>query len=196
MASTDIRKSVIDIINEVERKLGIDETAHVVDNRFAKVLLDFLNDTIDECNDFGNWKQMYREVTVSSQACTGTYELAVSAEVKNIYEIHFGTQTSPLVSRTTSEIRVLQKTSGLGEPRQFAVVDTSGTNPKFRVYPIVACANSSGDFDVAYFKKNRLYTTASADGSAIPAFPSRMLVQGTMAKALLEEAGMEATPAV
>jgi hypothetical protein len=194
MASTNVRKSVIGIINEVERKLGVNESSFAQDNEFSKSILDFLNDTIDEVNDVGNWPQMFREITVSSQACVGSYEIAVSSEVKNIYEVHFGSQVSPLIARSISEMRVLQKTSGKGTPRQFCIVDTSGTNPKIRVYPIIGTAQSSGNFDVAYYKKNRLYSATSVDSSATPAFPSRMLVQGTFAKVLLEESGQEETP--
>ena len=37
-------------------------------------------------------------------------------------------------------------------------------------------------------------SAVTADASAVPAFPARVLVQGTYAKALLEENGGEPTP--
>lgn len=193
MASTDVRKDVIGIINEVERKLGVKESSTLTDRSFTKVLLDFLNDTVDEVSDFGDWPQMFREIDVTAATSGSSYAVAVSSNVKNIHEIHFQGQVAPLDQRSISEIRVLQKTSGAGEPRQFCIVDTSATDPKFRVYPIPGTNENGKVFDVAYYKKPRLYTTASADSSATPAFPSRMLVQGVYAKALLEENGQEPT---
>ena len=193
MASTDIRKNVISIVNEVERKLGVNESTALTDRKLTKVLVDFLNDVIDEVNDFGDWPQMFREVNVSAVTSGKSYEIAVSSNVKNVHEIHFGSQSAPLEQRNISEIRVLQKTSGAGEPRQFCIVDTSGTNPKFRVHPIPGTNEDGKIFDIAYFKKNRMYTTTTADSTATPAFPSRVLVQGVYAKALLEEHGQEPT---
>lgn len=193
MATTDIRKDVIGIVNEVERKLGIGESTFLDDKKTTTLMLDFLNDTIDEVSDFGDWPQMYREIDVTAVTSGKAYEIAVSANVKNVHEIHFQGQVAPLEQRSISQIRVLQKTSGAGEPRQFCIVDTSAVNPKFRVYPIPGSNQNGKVFDVAYYKKNRLYTTTTADSSAIPAFPSRVLVQGVYAKALLEENGQEPT---
>jgi hypothetical protein len=193
MASTDVRKDILGIINEVERKLAIKQSTTLTDRALTEVLLDFTNDVIDEVSDYGDWPQMFREIDVTAATSGKSYEIAVSSNVKNVHEIHFQGQVAPLKQRSISEIRVLQKTSGSGEPRQFCIVDTSATNPKFRVYPIPGSNQNDKVFDVAYYKKPRLYTTASADSSAVPAFPSRVLVQGVYAKALLEENGQEAT---
>ena len=54
MTTADIRRDVIGIVNEVERKLGVDESTFLDDTKFTTVLLDFLHDVIDECNDYGN----------------------------------------------------------------------------------------------------------------------------------------------
>ena len=191
MASTDIRKDAIGIINEVQRKLGVNESTSLTDTKLTTLLLDFLNDVIDEVSDYSDWPQMYREVNVTAATSVKSYEVAVSSEVKNIHEVHFAAQAAPLEQRSISEIRVLQRTSGKGQPRQFSIVDVSGTNPNLRVYPIPASAQNGKLFDIAYYKKPRLLTTA--DVSVVPAFPSRMLVQGVYAKALLEENGQEPT---
>lgn len=191
MATLDVRRTVIGIVNEVERKLGINETTNANYTAFGKVLVDFLNDVIDECNDFGDWPQMFREATICAAPCATSIEVSVSAQVQHIYEVHHTDNVAPLENRRIEDIRRLQKTSGFGIPRQFSVVDTSGVNPRIRFYPLMSTAASSGRFDVAYYKKNRLYATTTADSTAIPAFPSRMLVQGVYAKALLEESGQE-----
>ena len=195
MASTDVRKDALGIVNEVERKLGVGESTNFKTRKLTTVLLDFLNDVLDEVSDAGDWPQMFREVTVTAQSSVGAYEVAVSSQVKSIYEIHFGSQVAPLENRKIEDLRRLQRLASYGQPRQFAVTDVSGANPKFRVYPIPGSNEvTNGDtFDIAYYKKPRLITTASADTSVVPAFLSRMLVQGVYAKALAEEAGGEPT---
>lgn len=188
MSITDVRKSVIGIVNEVERKLGVAPSTTLTDRKLTTVLLDLLNDVIDEVSDYANWQQMFREVEVTAQSSVGTYEVAVSSQVKDIYEIVWDDDVSPLEVRSIEDIRRLQRLASYGTPRQFAVVGVSGVNPLFRVYPVPTTAST---FDIAYYKKPGLLTTT--DVSAVPSFPSRMIVQGLYAKALLEENGGEPT---
>lgn len=193
MANSDVRRTNRQIVNEVQRKLGVNETS-AMSTKQSNVIFDFLNDVIDECNDFGNWAQMFREVNVTAATSVGSYEIAVSSQVKNILEIHFNTQQAPLNNVDIPQMRTLQRTGGTGEPRQFSVTETSGANPIIRVYPVPGSNQNDKLFDVAYYKKNRLYeATVTADVTATPAFPSRMLVQGVYAKMLIEESGQEKT---
>ena len=198
MALTDVRKNVIQIVNEVQSRLGVNTTTTLTATKLTTVLLDLLNDVIDEISDFGDWQQMFREVAVTASSSVGSYKISVSADVKNVYEIVWGDDVSPLEVRTIEDIRRLQRLASFGTPRQFSIVGVSGTSPKFRVYPIpnagaIAAETSAGGvFDVAYYKKPRLLTTT--DVSAVPAFPSRVLTQGLYAKALLEENGGEPSP--
>lgn len=196
MATSDVRKDVLGIVNEVQRRLGVNTTTTLDATKLTKVILDLLNDVIDEISDFGDWQQMYREVTVTASSSVGTYEAAVSAQVKNIMEIVWDTDVSPLEVRSIEDIRRLQRLTSFGVPRQFAVVGVSGVNPLFRIYPVPNSSTISnatnGTFDIAYFKKPGLLVTT--DVSAVPAFPARVLIQGTYAKALLEENGGEPSP--
>lgn len=201
MSLTDVRKDVISIINEVQRRLGVNEQTTLTATKQTSTLLDLLNDVIDEVSDFGDWQQMFREVGVTATSSVGTYKIAVSADVKNIYEIVWGDDVAPMEVRTIEDIRRLQRLASFGTPRQFAVVGVSGTSPKFRVYPIPSQSainqemSAGGVFDVAYYKKLRMfYASVTADATAIPAFPARVLVQGLYAKALLEENGGEPSP--
>ena len=189
MATSDVRKTVLQIINTVQERLGVNQTDTLTQTRQAQVLLELLNDVIDEVSDFGDWQQMFREVEVTAISSVGTYEVTVSSQVKNIMEIVWNNDISPLEVRDIPDIRRLQRVGSVGEPRQFAIVGVSGVNPLFRVYPL---PNTAASFNVAYYKKPRLYTTS--DGGVTPAFPAKMLEQGLYAKALLEENGGEPTP--
>src|SRR3990167_3518146 len=200
MAIADVNRTVIGIVNEVERKLGVDESTFLNATKFTTVILDHLNDTINECNDYGRWPHMFREATVTASASVDKYELAVSAQINNILEIHWANTAgeadgiAPLQVVNVADIRRLQKTRSFGEPRHFAVVNVSGVNPIIRVNPIPGSNENKKTFDVAFYKKQRLFTTVSADTTAVPLFDSRMLVQGTYAKKLLDDAGQEPTP--
>lgn len=203
MALTDVRSDVITIINEVQRKLGVGEQSTLTGTKLTTMLLDFLNDVIDEVTDLGRWQQMFREVNVTAFSSVGEYKIKVSADVQNVAEIVWANDTASLEVRTIEDIRRLQRLTSFGTPRQYMLTGVSGTSPKFRVYPVPgqstitrASANNSAGavFDVWYYKKPRMFTAVTADTSAIPAFPARMLVQGTYAKALLEENGGEPNP--
>lgn len=196
MALTNVRRTVIEIVNEVERRMGVGESVRLDQRQFTKVLVDLLNDTVAEVSDFGDWQEMYREVAVTASAGQRTYEIAVSAQVKNIHEIHWDNDVAPLENREIETIRRLRQTGSKGTPRQFTVIGVSGVNPLVEVYPAVSTAQASGggnSFNVAYYKKPRLFATVTADSTATPAFPSRVLVMGLYAKALLEEEGGGAT---
>lgn len=195
MSVADIRREAVHIVNEVLERLGVNTVTNLNDTRLSTLLTRFLNDVIDEVSDYGDWPEMYREAEVTASSSVETYELAVSGNVKNIYEIVFDTERSPLRVVTIEDIRRLQRGRSFGTPRQFAVVGVSGVNPLFRASPIAVTANvtSNTTFKVAYYKKPSIVTAVTANNSAIPAFPSRMLIQGVYAKALLEESGGEPT---
>lgn len=188
MATSDVRKTVLEIINVVQRKLGINATDTVAQTTHSTMLLDLLNDVIDEVSDYGDWQQMFREVAISAASSVATYEIVASAQVKNIYEVVWDSDIAPLEVLDIQDIRRLQRLGNTGTPRQFAIVGMSAANPIIRVHPTPVTAAS---FDVAFFKKPRIYSTS--DGGVTPSFPAKVLEQGLYAKALLEKAGSEAT---
>ena len=188
MATSDVRKSILEIVNVVQRKLAVNVTSSLTETIQANLLLDLLNDVIDEVSDMGDWQQMFREVEVTAISSVGTYEIKASAQVKNIYEIVWDSDVAPLEVLDIQDIRRLQRLASHGTPRQFAVVGVSGANPLIRVHPIPTTAAT---FDTAFYKKPRYYTTD--DGAIVPGFPAKVLEKGLYAKALLEEAGGEPT---
>ena len=196
MAATDIRRSALEIVNEVQRRLGLNVTASLSETKHATMLLGLLNETIDELCDAGNWQELYRETVVSALSSVGSYIVAPtsgSGLVKNVYEVAFSGQTAPLNVISIEDIRRLQRLSGHGTPRQFALVgvDPTSANPIMRVHPIPGSAQASQYFSIAYFEKPAILVTA--DTTVQPSFPAQVLIQGLYARALLEESGGEAT---
>lgn len=197
MATADIRREAIHIVNEVLRKLGLNTVNHLDSTKYSSLLVDYLNDCIDEISDFGDWQEMLRTQAVTAAASVGSYEIAVSGNLKNIVEIAWGDDPASLELRTVEDMRLLDRVRGFGTPRQWAIIGVSGVNPIFHVFPIPTSAaiaaqtSAGGVFDVLYYKKPSIITAVTANNSAIPAFPARMLVQGVYAKALLQENGGE-----
>lgn len=192
MALTDIRQTNLQIINAIQRKLGVNPTSSLTETKHATMLLRLLNEVIDEVTDAGDWQEAYEEITVTAQTSTATYTIATSgAMVKRIYEIAFDTDNSPLGVVEIQDIRRLSRLNSYGRPRQFAVkgVDSSTGNPQVQVYPVPASAEDGLLFNVAIYRKPVLYTTS--DGSTVPIYPANVIMQGLYAKALLEENGGE-----
>lgn len=192
----DIRLSVIDIVNTVQRRLGLTPTTTLTATKHANVLLELLNQVLDETSDAGDWQELYAETIVSAVSSTRTYSITTTSQalIKNIYEISFGTDIAALEVEDIQEMRRLRRLNTFGRPRRFSVVgvnDVTG-NPKIEVHPCPVTAQAGSLFNIAYFRKPPIYTTA--DINTIPDLPGQLLVQGLYAKALLEENGGEPTP--
>ncbi len=193
MASTlaDTRKSYIQLFNEVRRKLGVNEITTLGADTLGMAMIDYMNDVIAEISDFGDWQEMYREesfafVTANSSASDWVFNTSVAT--KSIHEIQFGTQVAPMWLVTLDDIRRLNRSKSYGVPTQYAFVGVDNTttgNPRVRVFPTPTTAQASANFNVAYYKKPALITTA--DTSSIPEFPSRMVAQGLLAYSLRDE---------
>lgn len=191
MSTADINKSVLEIVNAVQERLGLNKTSTLYANKHARTLVGLFNEVIDELCGLGDWQQMYREWTVTAQSSVGTYVITPSANVQRIEEIVWNNDIAPLSPINPSDMRRQQRLSMYGNPRQFSIIGVSGADPKFRVSPVPTTAAS---FSIAGYKKLRRFDAdVTADASAVPNFPATMLIQGLYAKALLEEAGGEPT---
>lgn len=187
MAGT--RLTAIEIVNEVQRKLGLNTTSTFTATKHATMLLQLLNEVITECGDYGDWQEYYEEVTVTAATSVNEYSVRSSGRnIHNILEVSFNGDASPLENRTITELRRLTRTSAAGNPRQYSVigVDASG-NPRFRTYPTPSSTYNGKLFDIAVYAKPNNLTTA--DTATTPVLPANVLIQGLYAKALLEENG-------
>lgn len=188
MAATGIRKNILEIVNEARKKFALNTISSLTADKEAILMVDLLNDVIDEVSDYGDWKEMIREAVVTASSSVVDYSIETSALVKNIHEIAFADDTSPMSLETLDDILRLNRNSGVGEPRQWCVIGVdSNANPKIRVYPRPGPNQNNETFKVTFYQKPPLYTTA--DVSAVPEFPSRVLVAGLMARKCLEESG-------
>lgn len=189
MGVGDIRYTVLQTVNEVQRKLGLDATGTLSANKLATQLVDFINDVVNDLSDFGNWQEMLVSANISAQTSVQNYLINTSANVKNIGDIYFSQRTGPMTHVTIEEMRILTRTTATGTPTQFTIfgTDASSGNPVIRVHPMPVSAQSSGVFSVLYYVRPPLYTTS--DAATIIPFPARIVVLGTLARAILNESG-------
>ena len=187
--ATNSRLCVLEIINEVRQKLGVNTVSLLTQDKLSRTLLQFLNEIITECTDFGNWPQYYNEVSVPVSAAVKTYSLPVNFPIQNIHEVAFDDDPAALEYRDIEYMRVLGRAAtNNGTPRQYTIKGTDAKgNPEFTVHPTpTTAAQTAGKvFDVALYKKPALITTNQI--AHIPELPANLLIQGLFARALLDE---------
>ena len=187
MGVGDIRYTVLQTVNEVFRKLGLDAVTVLTANKLSIQMVDFINDICNELSDFGNWQEMMVSANVSCRSSVTDYLIATSGNVKNIGDIYFTQRTGPMRHVTLEEMRILTRVTAIGNPTQYTIfgTDVSSGNPVIRVRPKPVSAQSDGKFSILYYQSPPLYSTS--DAATVISFPSRVVVLGVLAKAVLNE---------
>lgn len=188
MGIGDIRFTVLQIVNETQRKLGLDATPTLTANKLAIQMVDFVNDVCDDLSDFGNWQEVFTSVNVTAVSGQRDYSVNTSANIKNIGDIFFSSRIGPIRNVTPHDMRIMTRTTTVGAPTQFCVFGTdSNGNPLLRFRPTPA-ANEDGElFSITFYARPPQYTTA--DASLVVPFPGNLMVDGVLAKAILNESG-------
>lgn len=186
MGIGDIRYTVLQTVNEVFRKLGLSEVTTTSANKLATQCVDFINDVCNDLSDFGNWQETLVTANITAVSGVMNYTLTTSANVKNIGDIYFTDRSGPLTNITVDEMRIFTRVTITGTPTQYTIfgTDTNG-NPNIRVRPKPAAAEDGSIFSVLYYIRTPLYTTS--DDSTIIPYPARVVVLGTLARAVLNE---------
>ena len=110
MASTDIRKNVLGIINEARKKFVLTSASTLTDDSEAELMVEILNDVIDEVSDYGDWKENIKEIMVTASSSVADYSIETSGLVKNVHELAFDDDISPMWLTTFDDILRLNRT--------------------------------------------------------------------------------------
>lgn len=192
MSIGDIRFTVLQVVNEVFRKLGLDAVGVLTANKLSIQMIDFINDVCNDLSDFGNWQEVLTTANVTAVSGQVDYSISTSANIKNIEDIFFSQRAGPMSNVTIKEMRIMSRVTATGTPNQFTVFGTDANgNPVIRIRPTPASAEDGGLFSILYYIRTPQYTTADA-ASIIP-FPARIVVLGTLARAILNESGNSPT---
>ena len=186
---SETRLNLLQIVNEVRRKLGMATVSTLASDNQSKVLVDYLNDVIGVVSDYGDWQEALSEVIVTASSSVNQYLINVSGKiVKNIHEIAFEGEIAPMRVETLDNMRRWSRTNGTGVPRSWCIIGVDNTttgSPYIQVYPLPGANENNQTFNVLFYQKPPLYTTA--DVSAVPIFDGRLLVKGVLTMALLDE---------
>lgn len=189
MSISDLRFTVLQTVNEVQRKLGLTATSTLTANKVATELIDHINDTVDDLSDFGNWMETMTTAKVTAQVSVRDYVIQTSGVIKNIGDIYLSTRRGPLRSVNVDDMRIMTRTTSNGQPSQFCIfgVDASSGQPIIRVRPTPDMSQDGSMFSILYYKKPSQYTIS--DTNTVIPFPARVVVNGVLARYTLRESG-------
>lgn len=189
MSSGDLRFTVLQVVNEVQRKLGLSSTPSLLTNKVATELVDHINDVVDDLSDFGNWMETLTTAKVTAQVSVRDYVVQTSGVIKNIGDIYIDTRSGPLRSVDIETMRIMTRSTALGQPSQYCIfgVDASSYQPIIRVRPTPDASQAGAVFSILYYKKPSQYTTA--DTNTVIPYPARVVVLGVLAHYTLRESG-------
>lgn len=188
MGITDNRYTVLQVVNEVQRRLGLTGTASLSTNKLSIQMVDFVNNICDELVDLGNWQEMLVSSNVTAVSGQRDYSINTSAQIKNIGDIYFSNKTGPLRHVTIRDMRIMTRVTSVGQPTQYTVFGTDvNGNPLLRVRPTPSQPQDGQFFSIVYYIRAPLYTTDDAN-TLIP-FPGNIVTNGVLALAILNESG-------
>lgn len=186
MTIGDIRFTVLEIVQEVSRKLGLNAPAALTSTKQSILMVAYVNDICDELSDFGNWQEMMVSANVTAVSGQADYSITTSANIKNIADIYFSQRKGPIRNITVEDMRLLTRVTAVGQPTQFTVFQTDANgNPNIRVRPTPSTNEADGLFSVLYYIRCPQYTTS--DGSSVVPFPGQIVVNGVLALCILGE---------
>lgn len=188
MGISDNRMTVLQIVNETQRRLGLDATASLATNKLAIQMVDFVNNICNELLDFGNWQELLVSSNVTAVNGQRDYSITTSAQIKNIGDIFFSTKTGPLRHIDIRDMRIMTRVTATGQPTQYTVFGTDvNGNPNIRVRPIPSSNEDGQLFSIIYYIRTPNYTLS--DGNTLVPFPGNVVTNGVLALATLNESG-------
>jgi hypothetical protein len=188
MGIGDIQYTVLQVVNEVFRKLGLSAILTLSANKLSIQMVDFINDVCNDLADFGNWQETLVTANITAVSGQTDYHVNTSANIENIKDLYFSQRNGPLRNITIDDMRIMTRVTIVGTPTQYVVMGVdSGGNPNIRVRPRPGAAESGGLFSILYYIRPPTYTTS--DASTIIPYPGRVVVKGALARAILNESG-------
>lgn len=186
MSIGDIRFTVLQTVNEVMRKIGLDPVSVLVQNKISKELVDHINDVVSDLSDFGNWMECMTTAMVTAQQSVRDYTINTSAVIKNIGDIYITSRSGPLRNVSVQDMRIMTRVTSRGVPAQYTIYGTDvNGNPIVRVRPIPDASQNGAMFSILYYTKPPVYT--NADAAVVIPFPARVVILGALASYTLRQ---------
>lgn len=188
MSITQIRQTVLQTINETRTRRNLNIVASVSSDSDSIAMLSYLNDVVSFVSDQGDWLEAIDRVTVTASTSVDLYSVVGSAVlVKNIHDMYFADSKNEMKNIGYDQMRRNKiGANTTGQCYQYALWDTDANgNPQIMVYPTPSSQFNNETFNITVFVKPPLYT--GADTATLIPFDSRIILQGLMALAMLDE---------
>lgn len=188
MGIGDIRYTVLQVTNEVFRKLGLTTVSTLNANKLSIQMVDFINDVCNDIADFGDWQETLVTANITAVSGVQDYNVQTSANIENIKDMFFLPRRGPMRNISVQDMRIMTRSTIDGTPTQFTVMGTDANgNPNIRVRPKPAAAEDGSIFSILYYIRTPTYTVS--DNNTVIPYPARIVVMGALARAILNESG-------
>jgi hypothetical protein len=176
--------TVLDVTNNVLKKMHVDVVTSVGENRYSQLVLSAINETmVDIASVGGTMRELRFEVDITAQSSVAILKVSAERDINHIEDIYFGSNAYSLEFIEPYQLRKFKKSgNSYGTPYRCAVVGTSCGVPEIEMWPAPneeAIVNISGYLDVPIYN--------SADSSTLVPFDLYTIAQGAYALLVLEE---------
>jgi hypothetical protein len=188
------RYTVLEIINKVLTKLGVDTVTAVNDTKFSTVLVEYLNNVCEDLSNHGDWPVMRHEQTYSITSIKRDYEASLAAGYfRNIKKVRVSGRQSYMRPEDPDVLNLRVVASSKGTPNTYTIISATVDNPVIRIEPM---PDNNDNMVVTGFKvyQDLDVSAYTSIASLVPPWNGPLMVEGLHAKALWHEGGNTETP--
>jgi hypothetical protein len=174
------------------KKMGLDTVAAINETAFSRVLVSYLNDTVDLVVNYGEWPQLRIIQKYQLTSVENRYQCSVAgAHLRNIQGVRIVGRASELQAMHPIELENAAYASVTGIPWAYSVVDASADDPIIKVHPMEDTSILVTGFKVHPWLD---VSAATSTGAVVLDWHAPLIVQGLHAQALYHEGGNTETP--
>ena len=173
----------LEVVNAVLRRLREDEVVATNGTDYSKLIGDFVNQSLYDCEHAWDWNVLTELITVTTAASDDLYDFH-NADSKIIYGINDTTNWVMRVIPDEYHFRMEYITSPLtGSPYYYSFRGKNGDYSQIKLYPTPTGVESIRFLTVKYTPEKEVDGTDDSDNILIPSLP---VVLGAYAKAVSE----------
>lgn len=191
------RFTLLEALNEVADRMQLRQiSSTTAGGAWARTMISNLNEVMADIFDYGPWDEAETSATFTMVCGLSTYSVATTAsnsanfvQIHSIQEVALSGRVPPLEPiSSVNEMRLLNRVGSIGTPSRFGVHGVDGSdNPVITIFPRPSTTWDGVVGRVSYYALPPRYEVGD-DAVRLNA-PSRLIVAGLHAAAVLDESG-------